>query len=100
MRTVAEDTARMDACGAYLDRKIDVTIADDMVFDGEHVREILREARDLLRGAKRPPPPGEPEPTCAVCGKGIGERPATQGYEDGRWRHDSCASESSEVTNG
>lgn len=62
MDAVAQDTARMDSCGAYLDRKIDVTIADDMVFDGEHVREILREARDMLRGAKRHPHGEQPEP--------------------------------------
>jgi 5'-deoxynucleotidase YfbR-like HD superfamily hydrolase len=32
-----------------------------------------------------------PEPDCEACEEPIGRRPATQGYVDGKWRHDVCA---------
>lgn len=51
MRTVAQDTARLDSAGAYIDHRLNIT-AEDMVFDGAEVRALLTDLRDLLRGAK------------------------------------------------
>lgn len=47
---------------------------------------------DWLR-CGRPLPCPRHDPTCAVCREAIGDRPSTQGYADGLWRHDTCASE-------